>query len=32
MEVIGKTKAEHNPSAEASKKIEELKKKLPAQT
>ena len=32
MEVTGKTKAEHNPSAEASKKIEELKKKLPAQT
>ena len=32
MEVIGKIKAEHNPSAEASKKIEELKKKLPAQT
>ena len=31
MEVTGKTKAEHNPSAEASKKIEELKKKLPAQ-
>ena len=32
MEVTGKTKVEHNPSAEASKKIEELKKKLPAQT
>lgn len=32
MEVTGKTKAEHNPSAEASKKIEELKKKLPTQT
>ena len=32
MEVTGKIKAEHNPSAEASKKIEELKKKLPAQT
>ena len=32
MEVTGKTKEEHNPSAEASKKIEELKKKLPAQT
>ena len=32
MEVTGKTKAEHNPSAEATKKIEELKKKLPAQT
>ena len=32
MEVTGKTKAEHNPSAEASKKIEELKKKLPAKT
>ena len=32
MEVTVKTKAEHNPSAEASKKIEELKKKLPAQT
>lgn len=31
MEVTGKTKAEHNPTAEASKKIEELKKKLPAQ-
>lgn len=32
MEVTGKIKAEHNPSAEASKKIEELKKKLPTQT
>ena len=32
MEVTGKIKEEHNPSAEASKKIEELKKKLPAQT
>ena len=32
MEVTGKTKTEHNTSAEASKKIEELKKKLPAQT
>ena len=32
MEVTGKTKAEHNPSAEAAKKIEELKKKLPTQT
>ena len=32
MEVTGKTKVEYNPSAEASKKIEELKKKLPAQT
>ena len=31
MEVTGMTKDEHNPSAEASKKIEELKKKLHAQ-
>lgn len=31
MEVTGQTNSEHNPSAEASKKIEELKKSLPAQ-